>query len=144
MYFIRLYTSHEFNGDLNALRAHMFASAKGDMRTLPPTENAFHFHVLRSLHQMALCKRAQETDPDLPNPLTHGRKLHEGTLVPILMDKEPRPNLTKEKKYCGCSKSRCRRGCICARANVKCVIACRCAGDPRLCWRVSEHSDESD
>ena len=45
-YFIRLYTSHDAKGDLSALRAHMFATTKGDLRSLPPTENAFYFHVL--------------------------------------------------------------------------------------------------
>ena len=36
LFFIRLYTSHEFNGDLNALRAHLLATAKGDLRISGP------------------------------------------------------------------------------------------------------------
>lgn len=140
-FFIRLYTTHDFEGNLDALRAHMFATTKGDLRSLPPTESAFHFHVLRALHQIALSKRAHESDPDLPNALTHGRKLHGGILVPIMMDKNAKPNITKQTKYCGCRKNRCQRGCICARANVKCVIACRCAADPRLCSRVLGDTD---
>ena len=130
-YFIRLHTSHDFKDDLNALRAHMFATTKGDLRSLTPTENAFYFHVFRSLHQMALSERTHESDPDIPDPLIHGRKLLDGTLVPVMMDKDPKPNITRQAKYCGCRKNCCHHGCICARAKVKCVIACRCAADPK-------------
>ena len=95
VYFIRLYTTHDFKGDLNALRAHLFASTKGDLRSLPPTESAFHFHVLRALHQIALSKRAHESKSDLPDPLNHGRKLLDGKLVPLMTDKDPKPNKIK-------------------------------------------------
>ena len=90
---------------------------------------------------MAVSKRAHESDLELPDPMTHGQKLLDGMLVPIMMDKDPKPNVTKQVKYCGCRKNRCQRGCICARANVKCVISCRWAADPRLCSRVPIDSD---
>ena len=45
-FFTKLYTAHDFNGDFNALRAHLFGKTKCDLLNLPPTENAFHFHVL--------------------------------------------------------------------------------------------------
>ena len=140
-FFIKLYATHDFNGDLNALRAHMFGTIKGDLRNLPPTESAFHFHVLRALHQMVVSKRAHLSDPILPDPLLYGRKLHGGALIPIMMDRDPKPNVTRQAKYCKCSKSRCLHGCLCARANVKCVIACRCAADPRTCARINDQSD---
>ena len=57
VFFIKLYTAHDFNGDLNALPAHLFGKAKGDLCNLPLTENAFQIHVLRTLNQMVVNKR---------------------------------------------------------------------------------------
>ena len=141
LFFIRLYTTHDFNGNLNALRAHLFGSTKSDLRNLPPTENAFHFHVLRALNQMVVSKRAHQSVPVLPDPLKYGRQVQDGILRAIMMNMYPKPNIARQSKYCGCSKSHCLRGCSCARANVKCEIACRCAADPVTCSRVQDDSD---
>ena len=141
VFFIKLYTTHDFNGDLNALRTHLFGKTNGNLRNLPPTENAFHFHVLRALNQMVVSKRAHQSVPVLPDPLKYGRQVQDGILVPIMMNMDPKPNITRQSKYCGCSKSHCLRACSCARANVKCVIACRCAADPVTCSRVQDDSD---
>ena len=40
-YFVSLYDRNDFKGNLDALRAHLFGSIKGDMRCPPPTEDAF-------------------------------------------------------------------------------------------------------
>ena len=53
------------------------------------------------------------------------------------MDIDSKPNVTKQSKYCCCSKSHCSG----ARANVKSVIACRCAADPVICSHVKDDSD---
>ena len=141
VFFIKLYTTHDFNGDLNASRAHLFGKTKGDLCNLPPTENAFHFHVLQALNQMVVSKRAHQSVPVLPDPLKYGRQVQDGILVPIMMNMDPKPNITSQSKYYGCSKSHCLCACSCARANVKCVIACRCAADPVTCSRVQDDSD---
>ena len=39
LYFVALYGYNEF-GSLNSLREHMLATAKSDLRMLPPTEDA--------------------------------------------------------------------------------------------------------
>ncbi|KAG1659213.1 Spectrin beta chain [Nymphon striatum] len=58
---------------LDKLRAHLFASSKLDLRSLPPTEDAFHFHVLRSLCQICLYKQASFSNPVLLPPEEYGR-----------------------------------------------------------------------
>ena len=40
-----LYESSDFSGHVDALRAHLFGNIKGDMRCLPPTEDAFQLHL---------------------------------------------------------------------------------------------------
>lgn len=57
-YMVSLYDRSDFVGTLDALRAHLFVNIKGDMRCLPPTEDAFLLHLHRALHQLAVCKRA--------------------------------------------------------------------------------------
>jgi len=134
-YFKALYNRSDFGGMLDALRAHLFANTKGDLRCLPPTEDAFHLHVLRSLHQMVVCKQAKLSVPLYPCATDFGRHIVNDKLVTTMMTKEPKPKEFKEK-YCHCKKSKCLKGCLCARANVKCAIACLCSGDPHKCARV--------
>jgi hypothetical protein len=143
-YIMALYDRSDFGGSLDALRAHLFASIKGDMRSLPPTEDAFRLHLLRSLHQVAVCKRAHLSEPIYPVATYFGRHLVNDKLVATMMLKQPKPTEFKRAKYCRCKKSKCGRGCSCAKANVKCVIACMCAGDPNKCSRVEMAVEGSD
>ena len=125
-----LYDRSDFGGNLDALRAHLFVSLKGDMRCLPPTEDAFLLHFRRALHQLAMCKRAHMVQPTYPAATDFGRQLVNGKLVATMMQKEAKPSELKHSKYCRCKKSMCARGCSCARATVKCGIACLCTGTP--------------
>ena len=50
-FFLKLYG--DFSGNLDKLRAHMFGRIKGDIRKLPPTENAFRYHMLRALYPVS-------------------------------------------------------------------------------------------
>ena len=47
----------------------MFASFRSALRKLPLTEDAFNFHLLRALYQIAWYKRAHLSEPALPSPL---------------------------------------------------------------------------
>ena len=143
-YMVSLYDRNGFGGNLDALRAHLFANIKGDMRCLPPTEDAFQLHLRRALHQLAVCKRAHLSQPTYPAATDFGREVVNGKLVPTLMLKEAKPAEFKHTRYCRCKKSMCARGCGCARANVKCVIACLCTGDPNKCLRNRLTLEDSD
>ena len=50
----------------------MFASFRSALRKLPLTEDAFNFHLLRALYQIAWYKRAHLSEPALPSPLEFG------------------------------------------------------------------------
>jgi hypothetical protein len=143
-YMVSLYDRSDFGGSLDALRAHLFGNIKGDMRCLPPTEDAFLLHLRRALHQLAVCKRAHLCQPTYPPATDFGRELVNGKVVATMMLKDPKPAELKHAKHCRCKKSMCARGCSCARANVKCVIACLCTGDPNKCSRVEVTLEDSD
>ena len=80
-YIMSLYDRSGFGGTLDALRAHLFGNIKGDMRCLPPTEDAFQLHLRRTLHQVVVCKRAHLSEPTYPTATDFGRHLVNGKLV---------------------------------------------------------------
>lgn len=141
---VSLYERSDFGSNLDALRAHLFGNIKGDMRCLPPTEDAFQLLLRRALHQLDVCKRAHMFQPTYPAATDFGGELVNGKLVATMMLKEAKPAEFKRTKYCRCKKSICARGCSCARANVKCVIACLCSGDPNKCSRIELTLEDSD
>lgn len=147
-YFIALY-GHNDTGItcLNTLRQHIFASTKSDLRVLPPTENAFHFHVLRSLYQLTLYKQASKSASSvnvaLPSPSDFGWKLQNGILIPVTMSMPAKPDI-KSFVHCMCKKSKCLRGCSCAKADVPCSVGCLCLGQIEKCSRIVYVSDSSE
>ena len=132
--FVALYGREGFKY-LDVLRAHLWSSGKGDLRSLPPTEDAFRLHVSRALYQLSLYKRAHLADPLLPVPTQFGRKQSDGKLLPIMVEKASKPPSTNNV-YCKCKKSKCLKACPCSKASVPCVLGCFCIGAPGKCGRV--------
>ena len=118
-------------GSLNKLRCHLFMRSKSDIRSLPATEDAFHLHLLRALHQIAVCKRAAEMTPVLPVATEFGRTVENGHLYATKMTKYHKPKIVTT--YCKCKKGRCRSRCPCKLATVECIVACMCCGDRDKC-----------
>ena len=100
---VSLYDRSDFGGNLDALRAHLFVSLKGDMRCLPPTEDAFLLHFRRALHQLAVCKRAHMVQPTYSAATDFGRLVN-GKLVATMMLKDSTQTqqilLLQEKPMC--------------------------------------------
>ena len=86
-----LYDRSDFVGNLDALRAHPFGNIRGDMRCMPPTEDAFLLHLRRALHQLAVYKRAHLSQPAYPPATYFGRELANGKFVATMMLKDPKP-----------------------------------------------------
>ena len=55
---------------------------------LPPTARAFHFHGLRTYHQIKVWRKLSDKDQD---PTTWGWKIENQKLIPIIIDKAPAP-----------------------------------------------------
>ena len=67
-----LYSRENFEGTADELRAHLYGHFKGDLRCLPPTEDALKQHVLRALSQILISKSAHLSQPDIPDPTEYG------------------------------------------------------------------------
>jgi len=66
---------------LDLLRQLAFASSSGDLRSIPPTEDAF----LWALYQLAIYKRAHFSEFDIPPPTDYGKRVLNGVLLPFTM-----------------------------------------------------------
>ena len=126
--------------NLDLLRQHMFATSKSDLRTLPPTNDAFFQHLLRVVYQISLYKQAHLCEPALPPLTDFGRKLESGRLQPVLMTKSSKPKVVKSIS-CKCKVSHCLRSCSCAKADIPCSVSCLCLGSKEMCGRIQADSD---
>lgn len=126
---------------LAAFRAHLFIAGGNskDLRSLPPTEDAFKQHLLRCLYATLVQKRAHVQHPTLPAVTSFGWIM--GTyLQPVSMLKPPFPELTQSLASCKCVTSRCIRNCSCKKSKVPCCVACRCEGKEDKCDRTQNLS----
>ena len=109
-FFFTLYGREGFKS-LDLLRAHIWSSGhsssgKGNIRSLPPTEDAFKLHMFRALYQLSLYIISHLADPNLPVPTQFGWKILDGKLLPIMMEKASKPHSIKNV-YCKCKTSKC-------------------------------------
>ena len=110
---------------------------------MPPTEDAFTFHLMRALFQLAVYKQAVNSDSmHLPCVTDFGRCVRDNHLVPILMSKPPKPQ-SRKAVFCKCSKQVCSSRCSCKKAGVPCTAACSCLGQQMQCSHI-EYPEESD
>lgn len=142
LFFTALY-GRKGSNDLNILRQHLLASSKSDLRSLPPTNDAFKQHVLRALFQLAAYKRAHRNTLDLPNPTEFGRTVINGILCPVMMTLPPKPDIIQQPTSCKCKTSRCLRVCSCSRAGVECCVRCSCFGKAPTCGRLPDNETSS-
>ena len=82
---LSLYAGNDFEGNFDALRARLIGNIKGNMRVLPPIEDAFQLHLRRALHQLVICKRAHFSQPAYPDATDVDRHIVNGNLVSIMM-----------------------------------------------------------
>lgn len=134
-FYFALYGRKDFSGTLDELRCHLFITKKGDIRSLPCTEDAFQHHVKRGLHQLAIYKRAAQPEPSLPDPCQFGRRLEGGCLIAQRMTKPAKPHIIKT--FCKCKNGKCGGNCQCKRAGPDCNIGCLCSGNPLKCKRFT-------
>ena len=129
---------------LDELKAHSFGHLKGDLRKLPPSESAFENHILKGLYQIAIAKRAHQCNLNIPDATLFGRELLKGVLVPILMNKPPKPPASKDTHSCQCSKNKYKKKCSCESAGVPCLISCKCNANPLKCACIVCESDNDE
>ncbi len=99
----------------------MLATSTSDIRVLPPTEDAFYFHVLRSLYQIYLYMMASKDSTTIITPVNFGPMIQTKKFVPIMISKTSKPDLERFV-YCNCGISSALRtglvqGCLCNAAK---------------------------
>ena len=123
LYMLSLYDGNEFEGNFDALRAHLIGSIKGNMRILPPTKDSFQLHLRRALHQLVICKKAHFSQPSYPDATNFDRHIVNGKLVSIVMLKTSK-HAQFARQILLQWEQQVYRSCSCSKANVKCVIVC--------------------
>ena len=123
-----LYNRTSNQTSLDAARMELFVKKGRGMDEIPPTKDAFHLYLRRSIFQGAFCwGRSLELQPDLPCPSEWGWCNLDGW-QPV-WSTLPRASLaTRELLRCGCQKG-CRNACRCRKAALKCTALCSCGGD---------------
>ena len=143
----RLYNKENISS-LNTLRQHIFAQNKSELRSLPPTEDAFKQHVLRALYQFRWWKQANKSNPNIPSVTDFGRNILNNYLVPITTVLPQVPPDLDVPSFCKCKSSMCQSSrCSCVKADIMCTIACVCATSLHGCSReedIDEEESESD
>ena len=79
----------------------------------------------------------------LPPPTGFDRKLSSDKLVPIMMEKVARPDLSRNIN-CKYISSKCLKRCSCAIASVPCFAGCLCLGELGKCGRIDTEGSSSE
>ena len=105
------------------------------LKTLPPTTEAFDEHVHRAHFQVAIWRSALQQDPPNLNPRNFGWSLDEASQsldsIPLPADVLPAPPDVLQLIKCGCaSEQPCSTArCGCYAARLSCSIFCACHGE---------------
>ncbi|KAG1706217.1 hypothetical protein GQR58_003741 [Nymphon striatum] len=89
-YMCALYGKRDFSRTLDQLRCHLFRTKMSDIRSLPPTCDAFRLHLMRALYQLVIWKRATSPTLSLPPPTEFSWSTKKGFLLAIQMTKLPK------------------------------------------------------
>ena len=151
------YGSH-VTGDMSSIRYAIWTSKMANkkltsapqLKTLPPTTEAFAEHVHRAHFQAAIWREALQPDPPDMNPIHYGWSLDEAShvldAITLPPDVSPAPLDVLHLIKCGCaSEHPCSTArCGCYAAHLSCSMFCACHhGDDRCCNK-SNTTDEDD
>lgn len=118
-FFMSLFERSDFSDNLTHTSTSV-CIIEGDMVCLPPMKDAFQLYLRRDLHEVAVWKRAQLSQPKYPVVPIFGTELIGGKLVATMLLKDAKPAAFKRKTCCRCQKSVLAWGYSCARGGVTC------------------------
>ena len=103
---------------------------------LPPSEDTFKQHVLRSSYQAKIWLIAHIPKPAVGSLLEHGCKDGKFDLEPILFEGQMSSDFLQDLVCNG--RSVCSKGCVCFEHNLSCTELCPCHALD-LCHNVITH-----
>ena len=101
-------------------------------KKLPPTENSFHQHLLRTIYQLIIWKQAHIPFQELPDPTEFGYNQNEVYgLQPKLMTQDVSAPELLNDFMCECPDDACNMAsnCTCFTNSQSCTTACSCNGN---------------
>ena len=122
-------------------------SAVPQLKSLPPTSEAFGEHVKRAHFQASHVLASDEPNPPDIFPVDFGWTYDERSKcydpITLLFDVEPAPIEVIRIIRCGCASDKpCQNGkCSCYGAHVKCSVFCACHG---LCYNKNIQNGDND
>lgn len=105
---------------------HILFSKTGKPEAMPPTSDAFRYHVMRAHYQTMVWRNAHCAVPELPAPVDMGWERTDTGLKPKLMSLSPIPESCMEVISCSCKKQCKTRRCKCRKYNLRCTAMCAC------------------
>jgi len=109
-------------------------SAAPDLKSLPPTSDAFQEHVKRAHYQAAIWRASLDPNPPTIDPSQYGwsRDQTSNMLVPVPLPPHvsPAPVDVLQMIRCGCSSNKpcSTMRCSCSAAKLSCSMFCGCHG----------------
>ena len=107
-----------------------FFTSAPELKSLPPTTDAFKQHVYRSYFQAALWRAVLDTDPPVCDHPHHGWSHDQTSNILLPIPFPPAPTEVLKMIRCGCSSARpCSTNiCSCSAARLSCSMFCGCPG----------------
>ena len=130
---------------MSAVRYSIWQSKMGnkksapDLKSLPPTSDAFEEHVHRAHYQAAVWRASMYAEPPTLDPSQYGWSRENVTNVlipvPLSLDVSPAPLDVLKMIRCGCTSARpCSTNrCSCSAAKLSCSMFCGCRGADDCC-----------
>jgi hypothetical protein len=114
---------------LNALRCDKTGKKNIQGKKLPPTEDAFHLHLLRCAYQLMIWRQAVVPLLTLPDVTMYGYERSTGVLQPKMMGQSPAAPELLNDLVCDCLPDECAMECSCLTNEQPCTAACNCFAD---------------
>ena len=113
--------SKRYHIDLNKLQVKLATVKDSTLVRLPPSEDTFKQHVLRSSYQTQIWLTAHISKPTVGSPLEHGWKDGKFGLEPILFEGQMSSDFLQDL-VCTCKgRSVCSKGCVCFEHILSCI-----------------------
>ena len=143
-FFCRTFDSSRTN--IDETRYDMFCRKFKKTEQLAPTKDSLVQHINRANYQTYVWKRALEPNAQVEDPVGHGWKKDDVSVVPLLLTKSCAPKSLLVVVSCGCVKSECRGRCSCQKTGLPCIESCSCSGgnDCKNPHKLSNEENESD
>ena len=112
---------------LNDLRCEKAGKKNLQGKKLPPTDDAFHLHLLRCAYQLLIWRQAVVPILTLPDATAYGyERIGNDGLQPKTMAQSPAAPELLNDLVCDCQPDACAVDCSCLNSGQPCTSACNC------------------